>query len=99
LYTRKVQNSARVDMPRDLQMLLLDVAFMTLLMQRLGQLYPTRGPHAAHRPSRRFCAAHFRCSKSILHTDNLSLFRCSWFSHFWCRWYPEPLYRVCYHCS
>jgi len=25
------------------------------------------------RPSRRFCAA-LRCSKSILHTDNLSLF-------------------------
>jgi len=48
LYTRKVQTSARVDMPRDLQMLLLDVAFLTLLMQRLGQLHPTRGPHAAH---------------------------------------------------
>jgi len=44
LYTRKVQNSARVDMPRDFQMLLLDVAFLTLLMQRLGQLYPTHGP-------------------------------------------------------
>jgi len=37
LHTRKVQNSARVDMPKDLQMLLLDVAFLTLPMQRLGQ--------------------------------------------------------------
>jgi len=38
LYTTKIQNSARVDMPRHLQMLLLDAAFLTLLMQRLGQL-------------------------------------------------------------
>jgi len=37
LYTRKVQNSARIDMPRGLQMLLLVVAFLTLLMQRLGK--------------------------------------------------------------
>jgi len=39
LYTRKVQNSSRIDMPRDLQMLLLVnvVAFLTLLMQRLGK--------------------------------------------------------------
>jgi len=37
LYTRKVQNSARVDMLKDLQMLLLDVAYLTLPMQRLGQ--------------------------------------------------------------
>jgi len=37
LYTRKVQNSARVDMPRDVQILLLVVAFLTLLMQRLGK--------------------------------------------------------------
>jgi len=44
LYTRKVQNSAHVDTPRDLQMLLLDVASLTLLMQRLGQLYPTSSP-------------------------------------------------------
>jgi len=29
-------------MPRDLPMLLLDVAFLTLLMQRLGRLCPTR---------------------------------------------------------
>jgi len=43
-YTRKAQNSERVDMPRDLQMLLSDVAFLTLLMQRLGQLCSTRGP-------------------------------------------------------
>jgi len=33
LYSRKVQNSARVN----LQMLLLDVPYLTLLMQRLGQ--------------------------------------------------------------
>jgi len=32
---RKVQNYVRVDMPGDLQMLLLNVAFSTLLMQRL----------------------------------------------------------------
>jgi len=37
LYTRKVQNAARIDMPRDLQMLLLVVASLTLLMQRLGK--------------------------------------------------------------
>jgi len=37
LYTRKVQNSALIDMPRDLQMLLLVVAFLTLFMQRLGK--------------------------------------------------------------
>jgi len=35
VYTRNVQNSARVDMPGDLQMLLLNVSFLTLLMQRL----------------------------------------------------------------
>jgi len=44
LYTRKDQNSAHVDMPKDLQMLLPDVAFLTLLMQQLGQLCPTPGP-------------------------------------------------------
>jgi len=37
MYTRKVQNSVRVEMLRDLQMSSLDVAFLTLLMQRLGQ--------------------------------------------------------------
>jgi len=37
MYARKVQNSARVDMPGDLKMSLLDVAFLTLLMQRIGQ--------------------------------------------------------------
>jgi len=37
MYPRKVQKSARVDMPGDLQMSLLVVAFLTLLMQRLGQ--------------------------------------------------------------
>jgi len=36
LYTRKVQNPARVDMSTDLQMLLLDVPYLKLLMQRLG---------------------------------------------------------------
>jgi len=35
LYARTVQNPARIYMPGDLQMLLLDVAFSTLLMQRL----------------------------------------------------------------
>jgi len=32
---RKVQNSTRIDMPGDLQMLLLNAAFLTLLIQRL----------------------------------------------------------------
>jgi len=40
-------------MPRDLQMLLMSL-FLTLLMQRQGQLCPTRG---RMRPSRRFGAA------------------------------------------
>jgi len=36
----------------------------------LAQLCPTRGPEGFMRPS-----LGFRCSKSILHTDNLSLLR------------------------
>jgi len=32
----KSPNSARVDMPKDLQIILLDVSYLTLLMQRLG---------------------------------------------------------------
>jgi len=41
MYPRKVQNSARVDMPGDLQMSLLVVTFLTLPMQRLRQ-QPTK---------------------------------------------------------
>jgi len=37
LYTTKIQNSARVDMPTDLHMLLCDVPYLTLLMQRRGK--------------------------------------------------------------
>jgi len=36
LYTKKVQNSARDDMHASLQMLLLDIPYLTLLMQQLG---------------------------------------------------------------
>jgi len=41
----------------------------------------------------------FRCSKRILHTDNLSLFWWSWIWHFWCRWTSVPLYHICCHWS
>jgi len=37
LHTRKISKSARADMPKGLQMLLLDVAFLTLPMQLIGQ--------------------------------------------------------------
>jgi len=51
----------------------IDVAFLTLLMQRLGQQCPTRGPHSAK--SKVWCGpSGFRCSKIIRHTDNMSLF-------------------------
>jgi len=40
-----------------------------------------------------------RCSKSILHTDNFSLFWYFWIWQFWCRWSSVPLYHVCCHCS
>ena len=44
--------------------------------QTLDQLCPTRGPPAACGPDEGFVrpSLDFRCSKSILHTDNLSLF-------------------------
>ena len=61
----------------------------------LSQLCPTRGPVEGFvRPS-----SGVRCSKSVLHTDNLSLFWVSWIWHFCCRWSLVPLYHVCYHCS
>jgi len=41
----------------------------------------------------------FRCSKSILYTDNLSLYWQSWIWYFWCRWSSALLYHVCSHCS
>ena len=37
MYTRKDQNSGRVDMPGDFQMSLIDVAFFTRLVQQIGQ--------------------------------------------------------------
>ena len=53
------------------------------------------------RPSRRLCAAQFRfrCSKSSLHIDNLSLLWWSLIWHLWCRLSYVPFYHVCYHCS
>ena len=60
------------------------------------------GPATSNpRPSWRFCAASscFRCSKSIPHTDNLSLFWWSSIWHFCCRWSSVSLYHICYHCS
>jgi len=48
----------------------------------LHQLCPTRGPvESFARPS-----LGFRSGKSILYSDNLSLFWQSWIWHFWCRW-------------
>jgi len=38
LYTRNVENSPRADMHTGLKMLVHDVPYLTLLMQRLGQL-------------------------------------------------------------
>ena len=60
----------------------------------LALLCPTRGPVEGFVRSR----LGFRCSKSILHTDNLSLFFLSWTWHFWCKWSSVPFYHVCYHC-
>jgi len=37
VHEKSTKLPGRVDMPRDLQMLLLNVAFLTLLIQRLGQ--------------------------------------------------------------
>ena len=66
---------------------------------RLVQPCPIRSPGAACgtiesfvRPSLGFC-----CSKSILYTDNLSLFWLSWLWRFWCRWSSVPVYHVCYY--
>ena len=61
----------------------------------LDQLCSTRGPVKGFmRPS-----LGFRCSKSILHTDNLSVFWLSKIWHFCCRWSSVLLYEVCHHCS
>jgi len=67
----------------------------------LDQLCPTRSPWAACSPGDGFVqpSLGFRCSKRILHTDNLSLFWQSCIWNFWCRWSSVPLYHVCYHCS
>jgi len=40
LYTREVRNSAGADMHTGLQMLLYDVPYLTLLMERLGKQLP-----------------------------------------------------------
>ena len=57
----------------------------------LRQLCPTRGPHLAQFS---FCG-----SKSILYTENLSLFWKFWIWHFQC-WRSSALpYHDCYHCN
>jgi len=63
----------------------------------LDQPCPTRGPWAACRPVEGFVrpSLGFVYSKSILYTDDLSLFWQSWTWQFWCRWSSVPLY----HCS
>jgi len=62
------------------------------------QLCPTRVPRVACGPVEGFVrfSLGFRCSKSILYSDNLSSFWYSWILHFWCRWFSVPLYHVCY---
>jgi len=67
----------------------------------LNQLCPTRGPRAACGPVKGFVrlSLGFRCSQSILYSDNLFLFWQSWIWHFWCRWSSGQLYHVFYHCS
>jgi len=75
--------------------------YFRLVAIALDQLCPTRGPRAAWDPVNGFVrpSLGFRCSKSILRTDNLSLLWYPWSWHFWCRWSSVPLYHVCYHCS
>jgi len=57
MYKRKAQNSARVDMPRDLQMLLPDVVFWRCSCNdQVSYVQPA----ARMRPSWRFCAARWQ---------------------------------------
>jgi len=53
----------------------------------LNQRCPTSSPWAACGPGECFVrpSLGFCCSRSILHTDNFSLFWQPWIWHFWCR--------------
>ena len=64
----------------------------------LDRLRPTYEPHTAQS---KVCAASlgFRCSKSILHTHNLSLFDNLEFDIFDAGGPKCYLNHVCYHCS